>query len=267
MTRIKLAKFWISFVVVPMVTVCLSGALRGDLTNTLYVTSGDGSNGPTLFALDGTSITYQVATQTLELPIAVRDSIWLGTYASVNTAREYDLFGNPTGNTSPFTPVLGADGTTDGINNYTVVSFSSSGTVFQGDGDWQNLNPIFTASGINDINGITFDTASDTLWISGDTEVQNYSLSGTLLGQFSHSNGRGSLAYDPLTDTLWHVRNGSDQLAQYSKTGTLLQNVTVSGLSGNNWGAEFRYGAIPEPSSFLITAAGLLGILARRRRR
>ena len=58
---------------------------------------------------------------------------------------------------------------------------------------------------------------------------------------FNPGAGRWSaLAWDPLTDTIWAHRNGTEILRQWSKDGTLLDEVTVSGLSGNIWGGEFQ---------------------------
>lgn len=243
----------------------ISGATVSAPLSNLYVTSGDGSNGPTLFGIDSGTVAYQTTTSSLLLPIAVSDSIWLGPYSGAGPATEYDLDGNPTGNTNAVTGWGGADGTTNGVNNYSVSSFQGSGQVYQSDTQWGNLTPLFVASGMSDINGITFDTLTGTLWISGNDTVQNYSLTGALLSQFSHANGRGSLAYEPLTDTLWHVRNNSDQLAQYSKTGAFLQQVTVPGLSGNNWGAEFAIAStVPVPATLTLMGLGFAGLGYKR---
>ena len=100
-----------------------------------------------------------------------------------------------------------------------------------------------------------------TLWISDQNNIYQYSLGGDLLSQFAHRSGRGSLAWEPSTDTLWYITNRSDSIDQYSKDGAFLQNVTVAGLRSNNWGAEF---VLPEPASAMLLAFGSLVMLRRR---
>lgn len=234
----------------------------------LFITNGDAA---TLQAVDTATgnLLYSATTTSLAYPIVVRDTIWLGHRDDTGSAIEYALAnGLPTGNTAalPGTNFGNfVDGAAVGNFNYTLVAFTSSSTVYRTNLDWTNPVSAFTVSG-NDIVGITYDTASGNLWISDQSSIYQYSLTGTLISQFAHAGSRGSLAYNPSSDTLWYVPNASGSpLLQYSKTGTLLQSLTVNGRSSNVWGAEFS--VIPEPSTYALLGLGLAGLFWRHRRR
>ena len=174
----------------------------------------------------------------------MRDTIWLGDMDQVGDNAEFDLDLDPTGNVSP--PGLdiqeGTDGATDGLFNYTVESFVSDGVVTRYGLDWSGGENLFDVTGTQ-IVGITYDSANGTLWISDEFVIQEYDMAGRILSGFPHDAGRGSLAYESSTDTLWYVKRvGSDTLFQYDKSGNLLQ-VVVVGFGGNVWGAEFAFQA------------------------
>jgi hypothetical protein len=219
----------------------------------LYVTNGDAND---IFAIQS-GVLFD---QNLDVGgsrryrVAVRDTVWLGDMdAGQNVELTLDL--DPTGNTS-LTGVdiaEGTDGATDGTYNYTVESFVSSGDVYRFNSDWSGGEALFTVTG-TDIVGITYDSMNGTLWISDRNNIYEYSLAGDLLGQFAHTGGRGSLAYEPTTDTLWYVSNGNVDLFQYSKAGDLLDTLDP-GLSANAWGAEFVSDAelVPNAARFKVT--------------
>lgn len=251
---------------------CLSLAVAGALPaqNVLFITDGDSSR---LQAIDTTtgSILYSATTSSLAYPIAVRNTVRLGYRVNSGLTGEYNptsgaLIGSlqsPTG--TGWDQAL--DGAASATKNYTFAWPGSSSTpVFQTDPNWANATQIFTISNTN-ITGITFDSARSVLWFSDYSNVYQYSLTGTLLSQFTHAAGYSGLAYQASTDSLWLVPNSSSTaLRQYSTSGTLLQTLTTPSRSGNVYGAEFS--AIPEPSTWclLTLGAGLLSLAARRRR-
>jgi hypothetical protein len=235
----------------------------------LYITDGDAAK---LQAIDTTTgqIAFTATTSSLAYPIAVRDTIVLGHRDSPGITGAYELTTGsligtiqlPLGTPNWSQTVDGAAG---GNYNYTFAAFTNSTTVYRTDASWANPTAAFTLTG-SDLGGITFDSASGNLWVSDYSAIYQYTTSGTLLSQFAHSSDRGALAYQSSTDTLWFVPNSSaSPLLQYSKTGTLLQSLTVSGRSGNVFGAEFA--AIPEPSTYALFALGLGVVLWLRRRR
>ncbi|MBA4137587.1 MAG: hypothetical protein C0518_09750 [Opitutus sp.] len=269
-TRREILRWTLGCAVV-LVTVGMANAQTAiNTATTLFIADGD-STSIKLMAVNTTSgsVIYTTNTGYMGNALAVTDRIWmLDHYNNPGSAHSFGLDGTSGRDSSTFSP-LGVsqflDGTTNGIFNYTLAWTGGDAVVYRASTDWTNLTSIFTATG-SDIAGIAYDMASDTLWISGSSTIYQYSLTGTVLGQFSHTGGRGGLAYQPSTDSLWLVpNNASSPLLQYSKSGTLLQSLTVTGRSSNVWGAEFV--AVPEPSTYALLALGLALVLWVRRRR
>jgi len=210
-------------------------------TDTLYVTDGDSSR---MAIVQGGTLQNVVTTHNKGYPIAVRNTIWIGDYNGTQpNSIEYNLAGAPTGNAVLYTPHFAVDGGVNGNKNYELGNaFSTSATVYSADPDWQNETPMFTVFG-SDLVGITFDTVNGTIWISDNTLIYEYDLAGNLVSEFAHSSGRGCIAYEPSSDTIWYVTNGSNTITQYSKIGLVMQTLQISGLASNNWGAEFAISA------------------------
>lgn len=258
--------WWLVFPLLAAVTVVRA-------QTTLYITDGDSRS---LQAINTTTggIIYSVTTANLNgapsYPIAVRNTIWLGSRDFSGQAIEYNLAtGAPTGsqvNTTGVSWSQTVDGAVNGDFNYTFRAFTSSTTVYQTNSDWTNASPLFNLSGNGSFVGITYDSASGNLWLNDSSSLYEYSLTGVLLTQFAITNGYGALAYQFSTDTLWFVPNNSSlPLVQYAKNGTVLQSLTVTGRSGNVFGAEFV--ALPEPSTYALLALGAGWLIAASRRR
>lgn len=259
-------KFWAKLLSIALLASL--AVMEARAQSLLYITDGDSLK---LQAIDTTTgqLVFTANTSSLAYPIVVRNTVVLGYRDSSGATGEYSLtdgtligaLKTPLGTPSWSQTV---DGAAAGIYNYTFAAFTNSTTVYRTDADWSNATVAFTLTG-SDLVGITFDSTSGNLWVSDNSNVYQYTTSGSIVSQFSKTAGRAALAYQSSTDTLWLVPNStSAPVQQYSKTGTLLQSLTVSGRSGNVFGAEFQ--AIPEPSTYALLALGL-GLVVRLRRR
>lgn len=238
---------------------CGLAASASAQTEVLYTTNGDGG---TMTMYQG-GIGTQVSTHVRGYPITVNQSVWIGDYnGNQPNSLEYDLAGNATGGSVPYSAVNAIDATSDGTFGYELGgAFGSSATVYRlgADLDSTGRTTLFSVSGDSRFVGITYENGS--LWISAATNIYEYDLAGNLLSSFAHNEGDGhALAYESSTGTLWTARG--NQLWQYDLSGNLLQNITTNMSAGNNWGAEF---AIPAPGTLALL--GLGGLVAARRRR
>jgi hypothetical protein len=248
-----------SFLVVPVLSIVLAAA-SGAAASQLYVTNGDGSRLAIVETDTGTLI-GTFTTVSGGYPLVVRDTMWLGRYYG-DTAVEYDLAGVATGNTVPYTDIDAVDGAASATTSYQLGNaFTGSATVYGGGLDFSGSTSLFSVSG-SDLVGITYDVVSGNLWISDQGNIYQYTTGGALVSQFAHASGRGCLAYEASSDTLWYVRNASNVIDQYSKAGALLQSLTVAGLASNNWGAEFATAAAPQLEAIPTVSAAGAALLA-----
>ncbi len=143
------------------------------------------------------------------------------------------------------------------------------------------------APGFTDIEGITFDPVTETIWVVANTEarVASYSTTGAFLSEFSTS-GIGvephGVVFDPVTGNLLIVEDESNSLHVVTLSGAELDDFDLSALAslsnveavtldpetrtvyagGNTTVAVFTL--VPEPATGLLVVVGLAA-LARAR--
>ena len=211
------------------------------------------------------------STYRLGYPSSVRNTIWLGDRDD-NEAREYTLAGVPTGNTSVggsgFSQFL--DGASGPNANYSVECCGSTDSVSVSNLDFSNQTVLFDLPAVNNRggSGIAYDLANDTLYVSQiDTDtIWNFDLSGNLLGSFDLGQEIVGLAYEEVTDSFWGFNRSTDNLVQFNRAGTVLQDVDIPNFNpGNPWGGEMIV-RIPEPTTLALFAMMLAGLGFTRRK-
>ena len=168
---------------------------------------------------------------------------------------EYRLDGTYTGTDFAYPPggYKFYDGASDGTHNYSIDYFS--GGVYRMNADWSSPTLLFNAPSC--YLGITYDRATDTLWISqfcGST-VEHRSLSGAILSSFTVPfTSVTCLAIDPADATLWMgTQNDLGTFYQYSQAGALLNTATYTELiDQNTLGGEFQ----TAPTQITLRAEG-----------
>jgi hypothetical protein len=259
--------------IVPIAAALVLGAAgsAGAQTGTMYIHGGY-SDGP-VSAVQGGVLQNQWSGNNGNFApvIAVNGTIRFSGYTNGVTGYEYDLAGNPTGNTFTQTvnDYLFYDGASDGQHNYSIGY--NTGQVYQFDANWGNPTPIFGGLPTSVPTGISWDS-NNSLWIytANDSTVRNYSMGGSLLSSFPAANpgtySKG-VAFDYTDQTIWLTDYGNgDSLSQYDRNGNHLQTIFVNGLYGSSaLTAEFDVRGIPAPASAALL--GLGGLAASRRRR
>ena len=260
-------------------------------TSELFLTVDPTTTSASVVGIQGTNVLFNVPqspTAQGQSPIAVNSTVRTLGFGGGNSyvGAEYTLAGVPTGSTYAFPAALGSeevdDGTTNGSFNY--AWDVTSGVAYRLNLDWTNPVPLFTLGNASGSRlGITYDASNNSLWIAGftgtvGTLISDYSLSGTLLSSFNIGHGfSGALALDPADGTLWLsnlISGGTLTLEQYARsasgsfgaTQTILSSQTHAGISDGAFGGEFQYTGtvVPEPSTALLVAIGVLGFAFRR---
>ncbi|NUM33484.1 MAG: PEP-CTERM sorting domain-containing protein [Candidatus Brocadiae bacterium] len=251
----------------------LNLSLMAGPLSALYVTQWYNGN---IAVIQGNQIINQWARSgNGEISIAVSDTVKTFGHSPsspYNVGAQYTLNGTYTGTQYVKTSAVHNytwDGTTDGQYNYTIDHYAAgsyaAGGVYRYDSNWSNPVHLFS-TGQNDLS-ITYDPTNDSFWVSswGAYTVRNYSRSGSLLSSFSTPYSHiSALALDHADNTLWFTQ-GSNTFYQYSKSGTALSSVTISGITGNVYGAEFAY-SVPEPAGlfFLGLAIAVFSFLRKK---
>lgn len=154
-------------------------------------------------------------------------------------AGQYSLTGAPTGTSYvsyPLTPRFiteeSFDGTSDGTHNYYVQQFAipTGGNRFSGpyaqnvvqtDLNWQNPSVLFSVEppvrfGGDRWLGISYDSLNNSLWLSGwsgNNQIRNYSMTGTLLSSFTTPlSDLAALGFDAADNTLWATQHSTETL-------------------------------------------------------
>jgi hypothetical protein len=246
-------------VLIPLITPLVallqtSAATNPGPVSPYYLTAGDqGTN----WIVQGTSVLNSFPQHhpedTGEYAIAVTDTIrTLGT-GNVALGRipphagsEYTLDGTYTGTDFPYPNPSYAffDGATDGRFNYSVDFYA--GGVYRFNSDWSH--PVLLFATGPGYMGITFDVATNTLWLAHfySNVVEHRSLTGAVIFSFSTADNPSSLALDPADGTLWltaFVPQG--RLFQYAQNGNSLGEVSYPELVDQDTaGGEFALPAV-----------------------
>ncbi len=147
------------------------------------------------------------------------------------------------------------DGTTNGMNNFTVGT--SAGNVYKTSTTWGGGTLLFSTGNANDI-GITYEASNNSLWVQNFITglLTDYTMGGVVITSFTPSVTNpglfSALAMD--TDgTLW-FENGNGVLEHYATNGMHLGTLVVPELDaafGGEIGAVSA-AAIPEPSTVIV---------------
>lgn len=256
-----------------LVSLVVAAPLAAQQTS-YYIIDGDSNTG--YVVRDGTlQFTFSVSHQSDFASYGLRFD--QGNFLVVNrngtASREYNPFGVFTGvsnNLGPQNLDQLLDGGTDGTSTYTARYGNNTG-VYKGDMNFGNQSLLFS---LGDTYGVTY--GNGYVWAITENTMFQYTTGGAFVNSFGlglDGDRAAALAYESSTNSLWFGANGTGDLYNYGLDGTQLARITVEGLGGNYWAGEMMNVAgtsvVPEPSTYALMTAGLLGlgVASRRRRR
>ncbi|MEP6766356.1 MAG: PEP-CTERM sorting domain-containing protein [Gemmatimonadaceae bacterium] len=258
-----------------LLSLTAAGTLSAQSTN-YYITAGDQNLGfivrngaiQSTFALAGNALSaeYALRVSASGLVIADRDGGKTTSYSLTGVA-------GATQSNSPQSLDQFLDGGTDGTFTYAARCCSSANGIYRGDMNFGGMSLFATAGGTN-ASGVTYANGSVfSSWFDG--AIREYSGAGLLLNTYNLGLGGAvsGLAFESSTNSLWFYINGGSTIYNYTLTGQRIGALQIAGLSSYNaFGGEMVAGAgvpstVPEPSTYVLMAAGLASIAAVSRRR
>jgi hypothetical protein len=242
-------------------------------TSTLYIMNYGEFSGGTVTGLDlvqGVTLSSFPTAYPLDIDIAVYGDVRTMGYSTTDQGARFDLAGNPLVGGPYINNIVNSqlhDGTSDGSYNYSVDY--TTGNVLEFDRNWNSPLTLFNVTSTLPGGGwITMNSADGSFWISqwgGPDVVAHYTHGGALLSTFNSGVlGSVGLALDPIDGTLW-MGDSNFTLHQFSQAGAPLQSVNYS-VQGSWYGMEFDTTIVPEPSSVVLLALGVVAWLLLRRR-
>lgn len=225
-------KFWVRGVVFLVLSFCFC-CIGVAQKSKYYVTEWWGAGNTFVYQNGAEQDSFSWGTRQSQGPIYVDgEYVWQANVAANRTAGGvYTLAGVET-NTRTYLDIpdsSAVDAAFDGTYVYTVAI--NTGWVWRSPNkNYSSSVALFQASDPSVAWGITYDSATNTLWTceGGGTSLKQWSLDGNLLQTFDIGHTASTaLAYDPADDTLW-LLNYSDvnnkEFEQYSKGGVLLDS-------------------------------------------
>lgn len=233
----------------------------------------DGDNARDAFIQGGNVQTFsQGANTELQYAICWNANYLGGTFTTIGRdvngdGGVYDLNHNQVDTFNNFSNIDGQhlDGTLDTLRGISYATNFTTGDIVQYSDNFFNapVGSIYNA-GAFDVWSITYNAATDTLFLGRNGVIDQITVGGAYIGSFAAVGGPvRSLAYDASDSTMWYLTFDGQDIIQIDAAGNILSREVV-GLGGNYWGGEIA--PVPEPATMAALGLGAAAMLRRRKK-